>query len=233
MSIFPLCFLLSTQGYISIDLLCQLYIYKGLNRCYKNLTHLINFLDEAKVKLHKLEVQLPLTLRNIHACMTINGLDSCSPVHYQIEERETGLSIICRTISSFCKISDMPSTPKIISTINSTIDPLLRDTRGSKLFSSGNLVQLIYKGMLYILILYFQGFPIIYSQGFCICLFIWGLSSHSRIFHSYEDVTITGEGLQILTYAQHSWPLSSEGFLACHTLCDMGHTFIMVISKGL
>lgn len=42
----------------------------------------------------------------------------------------------------------MPSTPKIISTINSTIDFLLRDTRGSKLFSSWDLVQLIYKGML-------------------------------------------------------------------------------------
>ena len=31
-------------------------------------------------------------------------------------------------------------------------------------------------------------------------LLVWGLSSHSRIFHSYGDVTITGEGLQILTY---------------------------------
>ena len=42
-------------------------------------------------------------------------------------------------------------------------------------------------------------------------LFVLGLSSHSRIFHSYVDVTITGEGLRILTYARHSWPLSSEG----------------------
>ena len=25
-------------------------------------------------------------------------------------------------------------------------------------------------------------------------LFVWGFSSHSRIFHSYGDVTITGEG---------------------------------------
>ena len=64
-----------------------------------------------------------------------------------------------------------------------------------------------------------------------ICLFVWGLSSHSRIFHSYGDVTITGEGLQILTYARHSWPLSSEGSLACHTYCDTDHPFIMVISK--
>ena len=59
-----------------------------------------------------------------------------------------------------------------------------------------------------------------------------GLSSHSRIFHSYGDVTITGEGLQILTHARHSWPLSSEDSLACHTYCDTGHPFIMVISEN-
>ena len=43
-------------------------------------------------------------------------------------------------------------------------------------------------------------------------LFVWGLSSHLRIFHSYRDVTITGEGLQILTYAQHPWPLNTTCF---------------------
>ena len=47
-------------------------------------------------------------------------------------------------------------------------------------------------------------------------------------FHSYGVVTITGEGLQILTYAQLSWP---EGFLACRAYCDTGHPFIMVISE--
>ena len=58
-----------------------------------------------------------------------------------------------------------------------------------------------------------------------VCLFVWSLSSHSRIFHSYGVVTITDEGLQILTYmyARHSWLLSSEGSLACHTFCDTGH----------
>ena len=30
----------------------------------------------------------------------------------------------------------------------------------------------------------------------------------------YGDITIAGEGLQILTYARHSWPLSSENSLA-------------------
>ena len=59
---------------------------------------------------------------------------------------------------------------------------------------------------------------------------LWG-SSHSRIFHSYGDVTIAGEGLQILIYARHSWPLSSEGSLACHIYCDTGHLFIIVISE--
>ena len=48
-------------------------------------------------------------------------------------------------------------------------------------------------------------------------------------FHSYGDVIISGEGLQILTYARHSRPLSSEGSLACHTYC--GHPFIIVISE--
>ena len=57
------------------------------------------------------------------------------------------------------------------------------------------------------------------------CLFlVWlGLLSHWRIFHSYGDVTITGEGLQNLTHARHTWPLSSEGSLSCHTYCDTGH----------
>ena len=49
-----------------------------------------------------------------------------------------------------------------------------------------------------------------------VALFVCCSSSHSKIFHSYGDVTITGEGLQILTKAWHSWPLSSEGSLECH-----------------
>ena len=35
--------------------------------------------------------------------------------------------------------------------------------------------------------------------------------------------------LQILTYAQLSWLLSSEDSLLCHTYCDTRHLFIMVI----
>ena len=55
-----------------------------------------------------------------------------------------------------------------------------------------------------------------------IFFFVWILSSHSRIFHSFGDVTITGEGQQILTYVRHLWPLSSEGSLACHTNVTRG-----------
>ena len=45
----------------------------------------------------------------------------------------------------------------------------------------------------------------------CLFLFVWSVSSHSRIIHSFGDVTIAGQGLQILTYARHLWPLRSEG----------------------
>ena len=71
----------------------------------------------------------------------------------------------------------------------------------------------------------------LFRGGTWIFLFVWGFSSHSRIFHSCGDVTITGEGLQILIYARHSRPLSSEGSLPCHTYYDTGHPFIMVISE--
>ena len=37
-----------------------------------------------------------------------------------------------------------------------------------------------------------------------------GFSSHSKNFHSYGDVTIAEEGLQIFTYIRHLWSLSSE-----------------------
>ena len=37
-----------------------------------------------------------------------------------------------------------------------------------------------------------------------------GFSSHSSIFHSFGDVNITGEGLQILTYIVSSAPMAIE-----------------------
>ena len=63
------------------------------------------------------------------------------------------------------------------------------------------------------------------------CFFVKGFTSHSRIFNSYGNVTITSEGAQILTFARHAWPLSFEGSLACHTYFDTGHPFIMNTSE--
>ena len=61
--------------------------------------------------------------------------------------------------------------------------------------------------------------------------FVQGISSQSRIFHSFQDVTNNGEGLQILTNSRHSWSLSSKKSLTCHSYSDMGQHFIMVISE--
>ena len=64
---------------------------------------------------------------------------------------------------------------------------------------------------------------------FCLfVLFVCGFTSLSKIFHSYGEVTSTGERLQMLTYAWYSWQLRSEGSLAIRTYCDMGYPFIMV-----
>ena len=41
------------------------------------------------------------------------------------------------------------------------------------------------------------------------CLFVYGITSLFRIFHSYGDVIITGECLHILTYTQ---PIEQSGF---------------------
>ena len=63
-----------------------------------------------------------------------------------------------------------------------------------------------------------------------VCLFVWSLSSHSRIFHSYGDVGIACEGLQISTYAR-TYGHCSKGPFTCHTYCDTGLPFIMFISE--
>ena len=61
---------------------------------------------------------------------------------------------------------------------------------------------------------------------FCFFGFFGGGGCPTReFFHSFGDVPIAGEGLLILTYARHLLPLSSEGSVACHTYCDVGHLF--------
>ena len=74
-----------------------------------------------------------------------------------------------------------------------------------------------------------------FSHGFAIISdinwFVWSFSIHPRIFHSFGDVTITDEGLQILIYARHSSPFSIECSLTYQTHCDTGQPFIMIISE--
>ena len=41
-------------------------------------------------------------------------------------------------------------------------------------------------------------------------------SSRWRIFHSYGDLTIAGEGMQALTYARHFWPFFSVPYQLWH-----------------
>jgi hypothetical protein len=51
-------------------------------------------------------------------------------------------------------------------------------------------------------------------------LIIYGFTSRSRIFHLYGDVTIAGEGLQILAYACSAFRDFEQGgiFIVPHLL---------------
>ena len=62
---------------------------------------------------------------------------------------------------------------------------------------------------------------------FSFCLVFFLVYRPTREFFTHMETL----PLQILTYARHSRPLSSEGSLACQTYCDKGHPFIMVISE--
>ena len=64
------------------------------------------------------------------------------------------------------------------------------------------------------------------SSTFFVCLGFF-----VQLKNVYGNFTMTSQGLQMLTYARPSWPLSSEGSLMCHTYCDTGHPFVMVISE--
>ena len=47
-----------------------------------------------------------------------------------------------------------------------------------------------------------------------VCLCVWCLSSHSWIFHSYGNVTITGEGLQIFALCSALMAIEQWGFFS-------------------
>ena len=53
--------------------------------------------------------------------------------------------------------------------------------------------------------------PLVVFTFVFFCLLVWDYSFHLRIFHSHGDVTNSGEGLQMLTYARHLRPSSRKG----------------------
>ena len=60
-----------------------------------------------------------------------------------------------------------------------------------------------------------------------VCLF--GVYRPTREFFTHMPLPV--KGCIFFTYARHSWPLSSEGSLTCHTHCDTGIPFIKEISE--
>ena len=50
-------------------------------------------------------------------------------------------------------------------------------------------------------------------------LFAWLFSSHLRMFRSYGDITISDEGLQILTYARLLCYAIDIDFIYNHSQC--------------
>ena len=67
----------------------------------------------------------------------------------------------------------------------------------------------------------------------CLSMFcLFGVFRPTREFFTHMETSRWPVMGCILTYARHLWPLSSEGFLACHIYYDMGHPVIMVISEN-
>ena len=112
------------------------------------------------------------------------------------------------------------------------------------IYSFENLIELTFASVAnhnisspYIYVIRFISYNIclirpVFVLGF---LFFLEFLSHYRFIYSFGYVTITGEGLQILTYIRHSWSFSSEVFFLYfsmyHTYCYTGQLFVMVISE--
>ena len=70
-----------------------------------------------------------------------------------------------------------------------------------------------------------------WSHLLCLFVCLFGFFRPTREFFTHMETSPAGEGLQIFTFDRHSWPLSSEGSLTCHTYCDTGHPLLMVTSE--
>ena len=69
---------------------------------------------------------------------------------------------------------------------------------------------------------------------FCLLVFFLVLSPtrESSLIWRRHRYMYRWRAANIFAFARHSLPLTIEGPLACHTNCDTGHPFIMVISEG-
>ena len=65
-----------------------------------------------------------------------------------------------------------------------------------------------------------------------VCLFVIVLRPTQEYFTHMETSPYAGEGLQILAYTRHLWPLSSEGSLTCQHLLRHGTSSFTVSSEG-
>ena len=65
-----------------------------------------------------------------------------------------------------------------------------------------------------------------------VCLFDVVLRPTQEYFTHMETSPYAGEGLQILAYARHLWPLSSEGSFTCQHLLRHGTSSFTVSSEG-
>ena len=57
--------------------------------------------------------------------------------------------------------------------------------------------------------------------------FVFGVYRPTREYFTYMETS----PLPVNGYARHTWPLNSEGSLACHSFCDTRNPLIMIISE--
>ena len=88
--------------------------------------------------------------------------------------------------------------------------------QNTKKTRSGKIKKMISLFMLFVSTNYRKICYLSFFLNFFVCLFACGFSFHSRIFHLYEHVTITGEGLQILTDSRLLCPFFSVPHLLWH-----------------
>lgn len=62
-----------------------------------------------------------------------------------------------------------------------------------------------------------------YQKMRCVCLFLClEFLVPLKNVHSFGNITIVCEGVQILTFARLLWRLGSDGSVACQVYCDTG-----------